>query len=693
MVKKIKAKIENKKNSVSFLQCAAIIEDSHDAIIGKTLDGIITSWNDGAVKMFGYLPDEVIGRSMVNLFSPEFKDEQPRLLEKVRRGEVVADYDSVWLRKDGTRADVEFSISPVRADNAIIGASIVGRDITERKKHEATVQRMSRLYSALSGCNKAIVHSEGEEELFQKVCKIAVEFGGMAMAWVGLLEKGSEQVRPVSWFGAGTEYLKDIWISINSDDLSGCGPTGISIRENHPVWCQDFKNDPITAPWHERAKKFNWCSSAALPLLRNNVPIGCFSVYSNIVNAFDEKAQKLMIEMAMDISFALDNFTNKDKIKKYEESLRQTKIVVESSQDGIFGTSLEGVVSTWNKGAEKMFGYSEEEIVGKSSIILFPPEKTELLQIFIDKIKQKGSVLSYDTIALCKNGLKLDVSLSITPILTDGGVVLGASVVVRDIVARKKAERHIEELNEVRNKFITIISHQLRTPLTAVNWNIEMLLHGDFGELKDIQRKFLQVTHGASTEITHRIHTLLLAMDIEEDRVVFEKEEVAIDSICAAVMEELKNKCKIKNISLEYIVPEKDFPAIGGDSEKIRVVFKSLADNAAVYTKENGSITAKLGLDNGNIRFEIKDNGIGIPESEQHRVFDRFFRASNSFTMEPNSFGLGLFVAKNFIEQYGGKIGFRSKEGEGSIFWFEIPVKLPTESSVLNHSDKNKKTG
>ncbi|KKT42580.1 MAG: Sensory box protein, partial [Candidatus Wolfebacteria bacterium GW2011_GWE2_44_13] len=156
MVQEATTQPEGKKEGGSLLQLAAIVEESHDAIIGKTLDGIITSWNGGATKMFGYLPEEVIGKPMTNLFPPELKDELPRLLEKVRRGEIIADYDSIWLRKDGTRADVEFSISPVHTEgSAIIGASLVGRDITARKTAEESMRQTQLIvensYDAIIG--------------------------------------------------------------------------------------------------------------------------------------------------------------------------------------------------------------------------------------------------------------------------------------------------------------------------------------------------------------------------------------------------------------------------------------------------------------------------------------------------------------------------------------------------------------
>jgi len=356
-------------------------------------------------------------------------------------------------------------------------------------------------------------------------------------------------------------------------------------------------------------------------------------------------------------------------------SLLQLEAIVEESHDAIIGKTLEGIITSWNGGAVKMFGYSPGEVIGKSMTNLFPTELKDELPRLVEKVRRGEVIVDYDSVWLRKDGTRADVEFSLSPVHNEKGEIVGASLVGRDITERKKNERHIKELDEVRNKFIAIISHQLRTPLTAVNWNIEMLLNGDFGELNDFQHKFLQITHVASVEITHRIYTLLTAMDIEEGRVRFENEDVAIDSICAAVINEMKNKYTLKNISLEYVIPEKGFPTVEGDSEKIRTVIMSLIDNAITYTKENGKITIKLTPTNGVIRFEISDNGIGIPESEQHRVFNRFFRASNASVMQPDAFGLGLFIAKDFIGRHGGKIEFKSKEGKGSTFWFEIPAK------------------
>ncbi len=358
------------------------------------------------------------------------------------------------------------------------------------------------------------------------------------------------------------------------------------------------------------------------------------------------------------------------------DKLRKIQAIVEESHDAIIGKTLEGIITSWNGGATKMFGYSAEEVIGKSMEELFEKNPKEELTKILEKVRAGEVIADYDSVWIRKDKTPVNVEFSVTPVHDEKGVIIGASVVGRDITLRKKTETHIQELNELRGKFVQIISHMLRTPLTAINWNLESILEGSFGKLTETQEEFLHATYESSLKITNRIGLLLTAMDIEEGRLVLIKEEVSLKSLIMGVIEEFKEKAQLKDIQIELTISQDlDFPSIQGDGEKLRISIQALIDNAITYTKEKGIIKVKLTKVDNTEHFEITDTGIGIPEVEQHRIFSRFFRATNASLMQPDSFGIGLSIAKDIIEQHGGKIGFESKEGVGSTFWFDLPIE------------------
>jgi diguanylate cyclase (GGDEF)-like protein len=178
----------------------------------------------------------------------------------------------------------------------------------ERRDAEAKNLRLTQLYAALSQCNQAIVRCTSEAELFPQICRDAVIFGGMTMAWIGIVDESSKLIKPVASYGNGTEYLDGIEITIDEDLPSCCGPTGTAVREDRPFWCQDFQHDSATSPWHERGAKYDWNASAALPLHLKGKTIGAFMLYADTEDAFDDAARKLLMEMVMDIDHALNGF-------------------------------------------------------------------------------------------------------------------------------------------------------------------------------------------------------------------------------------------------------------------------------------------------------------------------------------------------------------------------------------------------
>jgi PAS domain S-box-containing protein len=346
---------------------AAIVGSSLDAIVGKDLEGIITSWNAAAENIFGYNAHEMIGTSISRIIPDDRKDEESAILGKLRKGELVRHLETVRRTKDGRLIDVSVSISPIRnSAGTIVGASKIARDITVAKAREAEIVRISRLYAALSQINQAIVWSPNRDALFSKVCEVLVRFGDFTMAWIGWPDP-SGRVAPVAQFGDATDYLQ--CISVYADERpEGQGPSGQTMRSGLPYICNDMMNDSATLPWRSRVDNAGFRASAAFPIRLGGVVSGVLSVYAGKADFFHDKEIALLEEAVTDLSFALDNFARDAARREAEDSLRDEKnfsdTMIESMPGIAYFYDFSGCFLRWNRNFETVSGYSADEIAG-----------------------------------------------------------------------------------------------------------------------------------------------------------------------------------------------------------------------------------------------------------------------------------------------------------------------------------------
>jgi len=325
----VKTLERGKRRAESLLR--AILQTIPDLVWLKDEAGVYLACNRMFERLYGAAEADIIGKTDYDFVNRELADSfREHDLMAMQADKIDITEKWITFADDGQRIYVETLKSAMYDDKGnLIGVLGIARDMTERRADTARINRLTQLYAALSQCNQAIVRSSSEAELFPQICLDAVRFGGMKMAWIGMLDEASGQVKPAAFYGAGSEYLQDIDISVDADLPSGLGPTGMAIRENQPFWCQDFLHNPATKAWHERAARFGWGSSASLPLHRNGIPVGAFTLYSAEVNAFDEAARDLLVEMAMDISFALDNFAREAERKRLELQSENERSVLE----------------------------------------------------------------------------------------------------------------------------------------------------------------------------------------------------------------------------------------------------------------------------------------------------------------------------------------------------------------------------
>ncbi|MFA6972278.1 MAG: EAL domain-containing protein [Gallionella sp.] len=309
----------------------AIVQTIPDLIWLKDVNGVYLSCNPMFERFFGAAAADIVGKTDYDFVDKAQADSfREHDCIAMAAGKPTVNEEWITFADDGRLACVETTKSPMfDAQARLIGVLGIGHDITQRREAADKIQRLTQLYAALSQCNQAIVRCTSEAELFAQICREAVQYGGIKMAWIGLVDEASQAVLPVACYGEGVEYLQEKTISVDANSPFGRGPTGVSIRENQPFWCQDCLHDPATEPWHESAAQFGWAASAALPLCRNGVAVGSFALYSSEVNAFDEDSRNLLIEMATDISFALDNFEREAVRTRLERQSENERSVLE----------------------------------------------------------------------------------------------------------------------------------------------------------------------------------------------------------------------------------------------------------------------------------------------------------------------------------------------------------------------------
>ena len=238
----------------------------------------------------------------------------------------------------------------------------------------------------------------------------------------------------------------------------------------------------------------------------------------------------------------------------------------------------------------------------------------------------------------------------------------------------RSSNEMLRQLDKAKDEFVSMASHQLRTPLTSVKGYISMVLEGDVGKISNPQRHFLDEAFMSSERMVHLINDFLNISRIQTGKFIIDKHQVDLSKVVEQEIDSLQPSALSRNLEFVYHQP-KNFPMVNVDEGKIRQVVMNFADNSLYYSPENTKIVIDLSIDGSDVLFTVKDSGIGVPLGEQAKLFSKFYRASNARKQRPDGTGVGLYLAKKVIDAHGGKIVFESIEGKGSTFGFRLPIK------------------
>ena len=472
---------------------SAIIATSDDAIISKTLKGIITSWNPAAELMFGYSESETIGQHISIIIPPERLDEETYIIGQIAKGNRVNHFETVRLSRDGNLIPISLSISPILdRKGLVIGASKIARNIRERQ--------------------------------------IANE-----------------------------------------------------------------KNSILAA-------------------------------------------------------------------------------IVASSDDAIIGKTLEGIINSWNPAAERMFGYCEKDILGKNISLIIPPERFQEEAYIIGEVSKGNKVDHFQTVRIAKDGRQVHISLSVSPIVNESGIVVGASKIARDISEQQSIQREkerlfeqIKALNDKKDEFIGMASHELNTPLTSISSYLHILNK----MVKDEKsRLIVEKSRRQVKKLSALVSELLDVSKIEAGRMQLFAESFDVPQVIKDAIELFSFSNESYNISFKTELSELKMT---GDPHRIEQVLINLLSNAIRYSPGTNQIIIYLSRENKEVKIGIQDFGIGIVREKLKEVFTRFYRVEDT-SLNVSGLGIGLFLSREIVLLHKGKIWAESEPGTGSIFWFTLPL-------------------
>lgn len=353
-----------------------------------------------------------------------------------------------------------------------------------------------------------------------------------------------------------------------------------------------------------------------------------------------------------------------DHIEKLHLNERLS-LTVEASTNGIAITDLKGNINYVNEAWKKLNGYTLEEAKGSNPRLLHsgktPPETYTKMWAALTA----GKSFTTETIVnRRKDGSEYDCRLSVYPI-KESGETVGYVGIQQDISHRKEVDR-------MKTEFISMASHQLRTPLSAMRWFGELLLQKKAGELTAKQQELVQNFYDSTLRMIALVNSLLNISRIESGRMIVEPVPTRLPDLLNSIIVELSARIEAKKLTLtQHIDPT--LPEISVDPQLVHEVYSNLLTNAVKYTPEGGKIAITIEQSGANIKSSITDTGVGIPVLEQPQVFNKFFRAKNVSSLETDGTGLGLYLVKLIVNSSDGEVGFESTEGKGTTFWFTLP--------------------
>jgi PAS domain S-box-containing protein len=709
-----------------------LIEQSHDGIVILDQDGAVYDTNRRFADMLGRTMEEVRN---LHAWDWEFLSSREQLLELLKTVGETGDYFATQhRRKDGSIYDVEISTNAaIFAGKKLIFC--VCRDITERKKLEEKLRYSDTVLKSLQEglfsmdtegnitewndtCEQiyGVKAADAIGKKADKTFTIVEDYEGHNIKRMETLKKqGFSKEEQIHRTTHG-----DIWVDAHVQSISYGGKTygwinlitdiserkkmeaklrfsDIAMKSIHEgVFTMD-KDMHITS-WNEMCEQMIGVkASDAIGKHASDVVIVVEEYEGENVkrleplltkgfNRTEQQYRTLLGDIWVDVQCQameyngerygwLTFFTDISARKKSEAALKRSEEkyheLIDTSNDAIISANSQMQFIVWNRGAEKLFGYTEKEILGQSIMTIFPSiaQGEVARELIRSKKSGTGNITSrvFETMGLKKDCSHMPIEVSISMRKSENSIVVTS--IIRDITIRKEAEEKMQQLDQMKQDFLSNVSHELRTPLQSISGFTKLIMNGQV-EDPATRQEFFEIIDRETQHLGNLINSLLDMSRLEAGRFQIYKKQAQVRDMVIEAIKLFHSLARDKNITLNEDIPLY-VPEIEIDNERVRQVIINLLSNAIKFSEPGTIVALKLEVQKNDLLFQVSDQGTGMSEEAMEHLFERFYRAGEKVR---GGTGLGLFISKQIVEAHGGRIWVESKPGEGSTFRFTLPL-------------------
>ena len=627
---------------------ASIIDSSDDAIVSKDLQGVITSWNSGAQRLFGYTADEAIGRSVTMLIPEDRIDEEPGILERIRRGDRVRHYQTIRRRKDGTLVDISLTVSPVIDERGtIIGASKIARDISEHVATQARLRESEERYRRL-----AEVMPVGVYTCAAPSGSITYYNQHAARIWGRAPEPGVTDER---FCGSLRLFLPDGTYLPHAE----C-PMAVALREGRA-----FRNEEVLI---ERP------DGTRLTVLVNIDPI------------HDERGA---------VVAAINTFTDISELKAAQSSLRRERDNLETLLETVpvalfLAHDSDCRRISGNRAAAELLRMEPRENLSLTAPRGHGPTHFSTFRdgarvapedLPIQRAARLGEVIRGEELDMhFEDGSKVHELVSAHPLFDEQGRPRGAVACILDVTELKKSEVALLEADRRKDEFLATLSHELRNPLAPILAGLEIM------KMAEADAGLVERTRGTmerqAQQLVALVDDLLDVSRITRGKFELRRRRVELQEIVRSALETATPQIEAGGYDLEVELPDEPV-VLDADPHRMAQVLANLLHNAVKYTPAGGRIVLRAVQRGGEVAISVMDTGAGIPPEMLQRIFEMFAQVGRPQERGQPGLGIGLTLARSLVEMHQGSIEARSGgPGKGSTFTVRLPVAMSAEAGV-----------